>query len=237
MRTRSGCASRDADASSACLRRACRGGRVGLACARAARLPRASARDLARDMSSAEQSPIGQDGGAERQRNTRRAEHARNRTLRSALVAVPAASVNGAAAVSQRPAANGSLALVPPATRRPMRQVTDAARSPMMEPQDVRLLVTAAEAVRVFPFAGLSTADVYGRSGVAQETFERHLTGREACLVEAFEQALALMAERAGTAFRAEEGWLDRVRAGLLALLEFFDEEPALARYLVLYSA
>jgi predicted transcriptional regulator/predicted DNA-binding protein (UPF0251 family) len=118
-----------------------------------------------------------------------------------------------------------------------MRQVTDAARSPMMEPQDVRLLVTAAEAVRVFPFAGLSTADVYGRSGVSQEAFDGHLTGREACLVEAFEQALALVIERAGTAFRAEEGWLDRVRAGLRALLEFFDEEPALARYLVVYSA
>jgi DNA-binding MarR family transcriptional regulator len=118
-----------------------------------------------------------------------------------------------------------------------MRQVADAARSPMMEPQDMRLLVTAAEAVRVFPFAGLSTADVYGRSGVSQEAFDGHLTGREACLVEAFEQALALVAERAGTAFRAEDGWLDRVRAGLRALLEFFDEEPALARYLVVYSA
>jgi hypothetical protein len=186
-------------------------------------------------MSSAEQSPIGQDGGGDRQRKARLAEHARNRTLRSALVAVPAASVNGAAAVSQRLAVNGSLALVPPATRRPMRQVTDAARSPVMEPQDVRLLVTAAEAVRVFPFAGLSTADVYGRSGVSQEAFDGHLTGREACLVEAFEQALALVAERAGTAFHAEEGWLDRVRAGLLALLAFFDEQPELAQFLVVH--
>jgi DNA-binding MarR family transcriptional regulator len=34
-----------------------------------------------------------------------------------------------------------------------------------------------------------------------------------------------------------QDGWLDRVRAGLLALLEFFDEEPALARYLVVQSA
>jgi DNA-binding MarR family transcriptional regulator len=34
-----------------------------------------------------------------------------------------------------------------------------------------------------------------------------------------------------------QDGWLDRVRAGLLALLELFDEQPALARYLVVQSA
>ena len=112
-----------------------------------------------------------------------------------------------------------------------------AARSPMIEPRDARLLVTAAEAVRVFPFAGLSAVPVNGRGGVSRDAFEDHLEGREACLLEAFEQALALAAERASAAYEAQEGWLDRVRAGLLALLEFFDEEPALARFLVVHSA
>jgi DNA-binding MarR family transcriptional regulator len=55
--------------------------------------------------------------------------------------------------------------------------------------------------------------------------------------LEAFELALGLAAEAAGQAFRAQEGWLDGVRAGLVALLELFDEEPVLARYLVLGSA
>jgi DNA-binding MarR family transcriptional regulator len=55
--------------------------------------------------------------------------------------------------------------------------------------------------------------------------------------LEAFEQALSLAGGRAGAAYRAQEGWVDSVRAGLLALLEFFDEEPALARYLVVHSA
>jgi DNA-binding MarR family transcriptional regulator len=54
--------------------------------------------------------------------------------------------------------------------------------------------------------------------------------------LEAFEQALALAAERASAAFQAQEGWVDGVRAGLVALLEFFDEEPKLARYLVVHS-
>ena len=33
------------------------------------------------------------------------------------------------------------------------------------------------------------------------------------------------------------ERWVDRMRAGLLALLEFFDSEPRLARLCVIYSA
>ena len=48
---------------------------------------------------------------------------------------------------------------------------------------------------------------------------------------------MALAAEAAGSAFRAQHGWVDGVRAGLVALLELFDEEPVLARYLVVGSA
>jgi len=121
--------------------------------------------------------------------------------------------------------------------KRPHKGLDGAARSPTIEPRDVRLLVTAAEAVRVFPFAGLSTAGANGGPGVSRKAFEDHLRGREACLLEAFEQALALAADRATAAFQAREGWLDRVRAGLLALLAFFDEEPELARFLVVHSA
>lgn len=98
--------------------------------------------------------------------------------------------------------------------------------------QRARKLITAAEAVRQFPFAGLSAG-----TGVSREAFDDHLDGVEGCLVAAFEQALALAAERAGAAYEVQEGWLDRVRAGLRALLEFFDEQPALARFLVVHSA
>jgi DNA-binding MarR family transcriptional regulator len=59
----------------------------------------------------------------------------------------------------------------------------------------------------------------------------------EAAELEAFEQALGVAAEAAGTALRGEDGWIGGVRAGLLALLELFDREPALARDLVVSSA
>jgi DNA-binding MarR family transcriptional regulator len=113
-----------------------------------------------------------------------------------------------------------------------------------LDRQRARRLVTAAEAVRKFPFEGLGR-DRWGSSqsngraaaALAREAIADHLQGSEACQLEAFEQALALAAERANVAFQAQEGWVDGVRAGLLALLEFFDEEPELAAYLVVHSA
>lgn len=119
----------------------------------------------------------------------------------------------------------------------PPRGREGAADPPRLELQRARKLVTAAEAVRQFPFAGLSDGGVNGRTVISRETLEANLQGREACLLAAFESVLALAAECATAAFQAQEGWLDRVRAGLLALLAFFDEEPELARFLVVHSA
>src|SRR5664280_313684 len=101
--------------------------------------------------------------------------------------------------------------------KRPPRRRGGAADPPRIELQRARKLVTAAEAVRRFSFAGFSAG-----AGVSRDAFDEHLQGVEAALLAAFEQALAVVAVRAGAAFEAQEGWLDRVRAGLLALLEFF---------------
>jgi DNA-binding MarR family transcriptional regulator len=121
--------------------------------------------------------------------------------------------------------------------KRPPRRRGGAADPPRIELQRARKLVTAAEAVRQFPFAGLSDGGVNGRAAISRETLEANLQGREACLLAAFESVLALAAERATAAFQAQDGWLDRVRAGLLAVLEFFDQQPALARFLLVHSA
>jgi DNA-binding IclR family transcriptional regulator len=83
----------------------------------------------------------------------------------------------------------------------------------------------------------LGFPDGNGRVAVARGAIADHLQGSEACQLQAFEQALALAAEAASVAFQMQEGWLDGVRAGLVALLEFFDGEPALASYLVVHSA
>jgi DNA-binding MarR family transcriptional regulator len=59
----------------------------------------------------------------------------------------------------------------------------------------------------------------------------------DAVQLQAFELALTVASEHASLAFHAQSGWLDALRAGLLAVLRFFDEEPALASYLVVHSA
>jgi len=124
-----------------------------------------------------------------------------------------------------------------PEAEEPTRGGRGAAAPPRIELQRARKLVTAAEAVRKFPFAGLADASPNGNGGISRDAFDEHLAGREAALLAAFEQSLALGAARASAAFQTQDAWVDRVRAGLLALLEFFDEEPNLARYLVVYSA
>jgi DNA-binding MarR family transcriptional regulator len=72
---------------------------------------------------------------------------------------------------------------------------------------------------------------------VSSEVPADHLDELEGAELGTFERALALAAEVVVAGFRAQEGWVDGLRAGLLALLEFFDEEPVLARYLVVDSA
>jgi DNA-binding MarR family transcriptional regulator len=96
--------------------------------------------------------------------------------------------------------------------------------------------VDAAEGVREVPFEGLAFPDGNGGAVLPREALADHLRGCEAVELEAFELVLALVVEVVGAAFRAQDGWVDGVRAGLVALLEFFDEEPLLARYLVVGS-
>jgi len=106
-----------------------------------------------------------------------------------------------------------------------------------LDRQRARRLVTAAEAIRKHPFEGLNLGEGSGRAAIAREAVAEHLQGSEACQLQAFDHALALATERASLAFYAQEGWIDAVRAGLVALLEFCDEERELARYLVVHSA
>jgi DNA-binding MarR family transcriptional regulator len=207
---------------------------VGLARARAVRLSGALAPpDLGHDMST-EQNTIGHEEGGDRQRKTRTVGRARSRTPRPRPAAT--ASASGPAAAPQRPAADGSLALVlSPAER--LAGAAGAARAPLDRLGHARRLVAAAQALREFPFEGLIRAAASGHAGLSRESFEDQVAVCEAAQLEAFEQALALAGERAGAAFEEQEGWPDRVRAALLALLEFFDSEPVLARYLVVGSA
>ncbi|HYM45314.1 MAG TPA: helix-turn-helix domain-containing protein [Solirubrobacteraceae bacterium] len=75
------------------------------------------------------------------------------------------------------------------------------------------------------------------RAGVPTIAFPEVLaTGEEERLRDAFEEALARLSEAVLQAAGREERWLRRVRAGLVALLGFLDDEPAWARLLVVQA-
>jgi hypothetical protein len=83
-----------------------------------------------------------------------------------------------------------------PRARRPLQAPGGVADPPRIELQRARKLVTAAEAVRKFPFEGLLSAGANGHASVSRDTFEEHVEGVEAAQLAAFEQVLALAGER-----------------------------------------
>jgi AcrR family transcriptional regulator len=82
----------------------------------------------------------------------------------------------------------------------------------------------------------VSVAHVVERSGVSRRTFYELFTDREDCFLAAFEEALRFAYKRVLPAYGAERRWRERVRAGLVALLSFLDDEPVVGRFLVCES-
>jgi AcrR family transcriptional regulator len=74
---------------------------------------------------------------------------------------------------------------------------------------------------------------VAARAGVSREVLERALGGREECFVAVFDVTVDRVADVVLPAFEQSEGWRERIRAALAALLEYLDYEPGIARLLV----
>ncbi len=71
------------------------------------------------------------------------------------------------------------------------------------------------------------------RAGVSESAFYEVFDSAEECLSAAFEEGLARLSAVVEAAAGREQRWLDRVRAGLVALLGFLDDEPGWGRLLV----
>ena len=77
------------------------------------------------------------------------------------------------------------------------------------------------------------TKTVVTRAGVSQRAFYEVFESAEECFSAAFEEGLARLSEAVEQAAAREQRWLDRVRAGLVALLGFLDDEPGWGRVLL----
>jgi AcrR family transcriptional regulator len=101
------------------------------------------------------------------------------------------------------------------------------------EIQRVRLLLALTEVCAESGVRGLTVSGVVDRAGVSRRTFYEIFTDCEGCLLAAVELAVERATRRVHTAPGQDTKWSERVRAGLIALLRFFDEEPATGRLLV----
>lgn len=81
-----------------------------------------------------------------------------------------------------------------------------------------------------------TVARVVARSGVSRRTFYDLFEDREDCFLAAFEDALGRVAERAVPAYAGDRPWQGRVRAALLAVLAFLEDEPDRGRLLIVES-
>jgi AcrR family transcriptional regulator len=135
-------------------------------------------------------------------------------------------------------------------------------REHVTEIQRVRILTAMADVAAERGAGAASVAHVVSRAGVSRRTFYDLFEDREDCFLAAFDEALAQAAAvvlpayagevrpRSGTPLAGgtlkgvpkghtagrQAGWRERVRAGLLALLVFCEEHPALARLCVVES-
>jgi AcrR family transcriptional regulator/DNA-binding MarR family transcriptional regulator len=85
-------------------------------------------------------------------------------------------------------------------------------------------------------FEALTVAEVVRRARVSRRTFYDLFEDRGDAFLAAFEDGVRHAQSRVAPVVDGERGWVDGVRAGLMALLGFFDEEPELARLCVVHS-
>jgi AcrR family transcriptional regulator len=108
------------------------------------------------------------------------------------------------------------------------RQVADIQRA--------RLLAAMVEVCRERGVAEVAVAHVVARAGVSRRTFYELFDDYESCLMSALEEAVAKAAARVEAVYDRDRPWRERIRAVLVALLAFFEEEPATAHLLVVES-
>ena len=95
--------------------------------------------------------------------------------------------------------------------------------------QRARIMAALVEVAREHGAGRVTVTHIVTRSGVSRRTFYELFEDRDTCFLATLEHALLLATARVAPVFTTVRGpWRARVRAGLLALLQFLDEEPAL---------
>ncbi len=103
-------------------------------------------------------------------------------------------------------------------------------RVQVAEIQRGRLLGATVDVVEEVGYSHLTVAQVITRAKVSRKTFYDLFEDREDCFLAVFDEAVERIGALASEAYAEQSNWRDAVRAGLLAILSFMDDQPALAR-------
>jgi AcrR family transcriptional regulator len=106
----------------------------------------------------------------------------------------------------------------------------------LVEIQRARLIAGAVSAIEELGYARTTVGHITARASVSRRTFYELFANREECLIAVLEEVVGLLAAELAAAGLEDLAWRERVRAGLGAILGFFDREPALARVCVVQA-
>ncbi len=101
------------------------------------------------------------------------------------------------------------------------------------EMQRARILTAMAQVIAEHGAGSATVARVVTRARISRRTFYDQFSSCEECLLSMFEVTVERAVAIACGAAVASSSWREQVRAGLGALLEFFEEEPASGSLLV----
>ena len=102
--------------------------------------------------------------------------------------------------------------------------------------QRARLLAAMFDVVWERGAAHVTVADVSTRSGVSRRTFYELFDDRDDCLLAAFDEAIDHVTAVVIPGYEGSGQWRERIRNALCGLLDVFDQQPGIARLLVIES-
>ncbi|HTT93925.1 MAG TPA: TetR/AcrR family transcriptional regulator [Solirubrobacterales bacterium] len=125
-----------------------------------------------------------------------------------------------------------------------MSRTTDASRSlprgrhglpreEVVRSQRERLLVAAARVCAERGYDGTTVARILAAAGVGRETFYELFEDRRACVLEAHQVLLDDLVEEVRVAYAGPGEWVERCRATIAALLDWFAADPLAGRFLL----
>src|ERR1700750_574570 len=96
--------------------------------------------------------------------------------------------------------------------------------------QRARIVAALAEETMDRGYRAVTVADIVRRAGIARNTFYDNFSSKEDCFLATQDFAVEESLRRVVDAAAEEEGWEERLAAGLGAFLKYVAGEPALAR-------